>query len=135
VPEGSSMQPESRKHLFDIREAASRISRYAAGRSLEDYLTDDYLRSAVERQFEIIGEAMGRLLRTDRPTAERITEYPRIVSFRNQLIHGYDVIDDAIVWRIVEQKLPILVSEIRAMLAEDETPPATSPPTQSPPPL
>src|SRR3954466_14064456 len=106
------MPPDSRKHLFDIREAAARIARFASGQSLENYLADEFLRSAVERQFEIIGEAMGRLLRTDRATAERISEYPRIVSFRNQLIHGYEVIDDAIVWRIVEQKLPILIAEV-----------------------
>ena len=59
------MQPEAAKRLWDAREGADRIARFIAGRDLDTYLGDDLLRSAVERQFEVIGEALGRLRRID----------------------------------------------------------------------
>ena len=111
------MLPDSRKHLYDIQQAARRASRYAAGRTLEDYAADDYFRSAVERQFEIIGEALNRLLKADPDTAARISEHRRVISFRNVLIHGYDAVDDTITWRIIREKLPVLLSEVDALLA------------------
>ncbi len=110
---------ESLKHLHDVQQAARRATRYASGRSREDYEADDYFRSAVERQFEIIGEALNRLLKIDPLTAELITEHRRIIGFRNVLIHGYDAVDDAITWRIIQEKLPILLGEVDALLATD----------------
>lgn len=70
------------------------------------------LRSAVERQFEIIGEALNRLKKVDPGTLARISDYQRIIGFRNVLAHGYDVISDEIVWDVVENKLPRLGQEI-----------------------
>jgi uncharacterized protein with HEPN domain len=64
------------------------------------------LRSAVERQLGIIGEALAQLARTDRNIAARIPELRRVVGFRNVLIHGYDRIDDAGVWRVIKGDLP-----------------------------
>lgn len=65
------MQPESRKYLWDASQAADRITRFVAGRTLDQYQTDDLLRSAVERQFEIIGESLAQLRKIDpgRPKA------------------------------------------------------------------
>ena len=74
------------------------------------------LRAAVERQFEIIGEAMRRLLTDDPTTAARITEHGRIIAFRNIPAHGYADIDDRIVWGIVESKLPTLLEDVDALL-------------------
>jgi len=121
---------ESLKHLHDIREAAGRVVRFAAGRTRQDYGADDYFRSAVERQFEIIGEALNRLLKADPATAGRISEHRRIIGFRNVLIHGYDAVDDAITWRIIEEKLPILLRELDALLPT--APPADNPPREAP---
>jgi uncharacterized protein with HEPN domain len=74
------------------------------------------LRAAVERQFEIIGEALRRLLMEDPPTAAGIHEHARIIAFRNILAHGYADIDDRIVWGIVESNLPSLLAEVDSLL-------------------
>ena len=116
------MPPDAKKHLFDIQRAYARLARFTAGRSAADYDVDEMLRSAVERQFEIIGEALTRLLKAHPDVAQLISEYRRIISFRNVLIHGYDAIRDAVVWEIVEQKLPILRAEVDALLNEPEQP-------------
>src|SRR5687768_17219476 len=70
----------------------------------------------MERQFEIIGEALNRLLRVDPDTAARISEHRRIIGFRNVLIHGYDAVDNAITWRIIQEKLPVLLAELGVLL-------------------
>ncbi len=74
------------------------------------------LRAAVERQFEIIGEALAQLARVDAAVAERISDYRRIISFRNILIHGYADVDNGLVWDIVETKLPPLQRDIALLL-------------------
>jgi uncharacterized protein with HEPN domain len=73
--------PEVRKYLFDIAEACSLVSRFTAGKSFEDYTSDPLLRSAVERQFEIAGEALSRLLQLAPDLISRITDARRIVAF------------------------------------------------------
>ena len=114
------MQLEVRKLLEDLRRAAMMIERFTAGRSLKEYQTDDLLRSAVERQFEIIGEAINRLSKLDPPTSARIQGYQRIIAFRNVLIHGYDAIDDRVVWEAVQDKLPILHRQVDVLMREPE---------------
>lgn len=76
------------------------------------------MRSAVERQFEIIGEALSRLNKSEPTIAARISEYRRIIGFRNVLIHGYDAVTDSITWDIVQTKLPILTRELSALGAD-----------------
>ncbi len=112
------MPPEIAKLLFDMKTAAERIERFTANRSLNDYLNDEMLRSAVERQFEIIGEAMTRLVKRDQETAAKIADYKKIAGFRNALIHGYDSIDDSTSWRAVTTHLPILALELDQLLKE-----------------
>jgi len=74
------------------------------------------LRAAVERQFEIIGEALRRLAKEDAATATRISGHSRIIAFRNILVHGYADLDDRIVWDIVQSKLPTLLREVESLL-------------------
>ena len=84
------MPPETAKLIYDMKVASERIGRFVAGKAFDDFLHDELLRSGVERQFEIIGEAMSRLIKRDRRVAEKISEYRQIAGFRNALIHGYD---------------------------------------------
>lgn len=104
------------KLLYDIEQAATLISEFTDGSALADYTTSALLRSAVERQFEIVGEALNRLARTAPEVAAQIGEHQRIIAFRNVLAHGYDAISDELVWDIVQNKLPALRAEVAARL-------------------
>ncbi len=111
------MQLESKKYLFDIQQAAGLVSEFTRGKTLISYRDDPFLRSAVERQFEIIGEALHRLSRSDPETIARISEYRRIIAFRNVLIHGYDALSHDVVWDIIQTKLPLLRREVAEIMA------------------
>ena len=117
------MPPETAKLLWDMLDAAQSIEQFTAGKSFEGYARDKMMRLAIERLFEIIGEAMTRLVKRDVSVAERITDYRKISGFRNALIHGYDSIDHSISWSIIQQHLPILRKELEALLP----PPPTEP--------
>lgn len=111
------MRPErTSKTLEDIRDAAAFILEATGGKTGDDYAQDRLLRQAVERNFELIGEAMGRLAREDPATTSRIGEHKRIIAFRNVLIHGYDLVDDELVWDTVQQKVPALLAEVEELL-------------------
>jgi uncharacterized protein with HEPN domain len=112
------MRREAKKYLYDIHQAAERITGFTAGKTLADYEGEAMLRSAVERQFEIIGEALAQLAKLDEALASRISEYRRIIAFRNILIHGYAEVDHRLVWDIVESKLPTLRREVAGLLEE-----------------
>ncbi len=106
------------KLLADILGAAEAIRSFIAGRSRNQYGADLLLRSAVERQLEILGEAMRRLDTLAPEVAARISEHRRIIGLRNIIAHGYDGLDDDIVWQVVAEKLPVLRREATAALAE-----------------
>jgi uncharacterized protein with HEPN domain len=112
------MQPRSLKLLEDIRDSAAFVCEVTAGKTLDDYRADRLLRQAVERNFEIIGEAVRRLARTDSQTAERIEQHEYIIAFRNILIHGYDLIDHAQVWKVIAEQIPVLRSQVGVLLGE-----------------
>lgn len=73
------------------------------------------LRSAVERQFLILGEALGRMRQLDPDLASRITDLHQAVALRNQLAHGYAEIDDVIVWGVVLGPLQQLLGELGSL--------------------
>ncbi|MDZ4146071.1 MAG: HepT-like ribonuclease domain-containing protein [Burkholderiales bacterium] len=110
------MHPRAPKLLEDIRSAADFVKNATDGLALQEFKQNRLLRQAVERNFEIIGEAMRRLEKDDPDTAARITDYRRIIAFRNVLIHGYDVIDPAIVWSAVEVDLAPLLADVQVLL-------------------
>ena|SRR5437764_834337 len=112
------MQLESRKLLQDALEAAIAVEEFTHGRVFEELSKEKLLRSAIYWQFALIGEALARLQKLDKGTFNRISESWRIVGFRNQILHGYDVIQDNITWQIIQDKLPILRRELKELLAE-----------------
>lgn len=111
------MQPRAAALLWDLHTAAMRIQEFVTGRTWEEYAEDVLLRSAVERQFEIAGEAMF-LRKEDSETAERVPGVHRIVGMRNVLIHGYAEINDLTVWRTATGDLDALVTAVDALLIE-----------------
>ncbi len=112
------MLPESRKYLWDVIKAAALIREFVSASTFDDYLGDVLLRSAVERQFQIIGEALAQLARRDPETANNIPELHHIVAFRNILVHGYADVDDELVWGVLETSLSDLRERMRALLGE-----------------
>lgn len=117
MPPEAPLPVETLKYCFDIDQAAGRIRQFTAGKTLDDYQHDLMLQSAVERQFEIIGEAVSQLAKRDPRTADRIPEYRRLISFRNVLIHGYAEVDEVLVWGFIESHLPGLLTIVGAILA------------------
>ena len=113
------MHGDAAKLIWDAQQALQRIKRFVACKDFAAYQSDELLRSAVERQFEILGEALNQLSRLDPNMAEKIPELPRIVAFRNILIHGYASVDDRLVWGVVESRLEPLLDVIAALLSED----------------
>jgi len=111
------MRLEARKYLDDIQVAAERIQRFTAGKQFDHYLADEMLRSAVERQFSIIGEALSRLDKESPDVAQAIAERAKIIAFRNILIHGYATVDDRIVWGVIENYLAALKRTVDQLLA------------------
>lgn len=100
--------------IEDIFEAAQKIQRYSAGVTFDEFVSDEKTIDAVVRNFEIIGEAANRL-----PNEFR-TQYPninwdRIRGFRNRIVHDYFGIDYSIVWKIIENYLPKLITELQKL--------------------
>jgi uncharacterized protein with HEPN domain len=114
------MGPEERvlKALEDVQDCASFVISAAEGKELSDYRGDRLLRQAIERNLEIIGEAIGRVARFDPAKASRVSEHRRIIAFRNRLIHGYDLLDDELVWETVNTEVPVLLLEVEGLLRE-----------------
>ncbi len=115
------MQREALKYVFDIKAAAAKIQRFIADNTEAEYLASELLQSAVERQFEVIGEAMGRLHKVDPAMAESIADYRKMIAFRNVLIHGYATIDPLIVWGVIESNLENLVKQTTEILDDTGT--------------
>jgi len=113
------MQLESKKILEDIRLAAAHILEFTCDKTFNDYENGKMLQSAVERQFEIIGEALNRLSRVDPDTVSKINRFQRIISFRNILIHGYDIVENTVVWDVIQQDLTGLHKQVKNLLREN----------------
>ncbi len=115
------MQLEATKFLWDALQACDLILTFTAGKSFENYQDDVLLRSAVERQFEIVGEALNQMSKIDSITADAIPQFRQAVSFRNLLAHGYSTVDDRVVWTVVVEHLqPLKV--VLATLVEQSPP-------------
>jgi uncharacterized protein with HEPN domain len=120
---------DPRCFLWDSLRAAERVRSFIQGKAYEAFIADDLLRSAVERQLQIIGEALSQLARVDPTTAGKLADLRRIIAFRNVLVHGYAAIDYATVWRLIEDRLPELQTSLQALLSGPEAGSTSDPPT------
>jgi uncharacterized protein with HEPN domain len=112
------MLPEVAKYLYDVQKACDLLSEFTQGKTLDNYQNDKLLRSAVERQFIIIGEALMQAEKLDSQLKLCISVLRQIIGFRNVLVHGYAVIKNPTVWGILQSDLPLLRQEVAKALEE-----------------
>ncbi len=111
------MQVKIKKYLYDILEASNSIFEYLEHKKdFSIYENNKLLRRAVEREFEIIGEALNRILKIEKSFP--IKNAKRIISLRNLVIHAYDSVDNIIIWGIISNDLPKLKDEVEKLLNE-----------------
>ena len=110
------MKDDTLAHLHDLLQAGNDIKRFVADKTFDDYKSDTLLRSGVERKFEVMGEALTRIRRDDEEVLISIRHNRDIISFRNILIHGYDTIDDRIVWGVIKEDLDNLIEDVTHLL-------------------
>lgn len=112
------MQRDPRAFLWDVREAALAIQTFTTGLDMTAYENNELVQAAVERKFEVIGEALNQLSKLDAAMAAQLPDLPQIVAFRNQLIHGYATVNPSTVWTIAQISLPGLITAVQALLGE-----------------
>ena len=112
------MPPEELKFLHDIAQACGLLQQFTVGKTVHDFRDDALLRSAVERQFIIVGEALLQALRLHPDLAKSITNSRRIVNFRNVIVHGYAQVVPDTVWGMLEKHLPKLHDEVQSLLRQ-----------------
>lgn len=103
-------------YLWDVRKAATSVNDFLGESNYQAYVDNDMLRSAIERQFEIIGEALNQLNKQAPDIGEQIPSLRDIVNFRNLLIHGYASINHAMVWQIIQGALPELLVVVNRLI-------------------
>ena len=109
------MNDEIKKYLSDILTSAEAIDIHLGEKkNFNEYLNNFTVRRAVERELEIIGEAMQRILKIQPGIA--ISKARLIIDLRNKVIHAYDVVDDAIIWKIISKDIPVLKAEVEKLL-------------------
>jgi len=114
------MRLETLKLLEDIRDAGAFVLEVVSDWHHEQYERNRLARQAVERNFEIIGEALNRLAKADPEIAQQVGPVPRIVAFRNILAHAYDSIDHEVVWHVIQDELPRLVAAVEKLMHEEQ---------------
>lgn len=111
------MSDEVNKYLDDILLSINRIENFIGiKKDFNIYQSNEMLKSSVERQIEIIGEAMNQILKNNPDLEDQITNARKVVNARNRLIHGYDDIDDGTIWSIIINHLPLLKTEVEKLL-------------------
>jgi uncharacterized protein with HEPN domain len=113
------MQRNFGAYLWDMQDAGRAILEFTAGKSAEDFASSLLVRSAVERQFSIIGEALAQAKHHFPEQVSQIADVSRIIAFRSQLIHNYHDTDPHRMWQIITDDLPPLMSQVQALLGPD----------------
>ena len=112
------MHADARKLLWDARRAAERVTRFIELKNFDEYETDDLLRSAIERQLTILGEALAQLRQFDPAIAAVFPALARVVGFRNVLVQGYASVDNRIVWGVIGTPLAPLLAALNNLLVQ-----------------
>jgi len=105
-----------KKYLYDIIDCCEFLLDFTNDKTVDDYKNDRPFRSAVERELQIIGEAIAQLDGVSPETADQISEHRNIIGFRNILVHGYDSLDPETVWSVIEEKLATLLDQSKSLL-------------------
>lgn len=109
------MEEQIKKYLTDILTSIAHIEQFTEElTTFFEYESNLLIKRAVERELEIVGEAMSRILKTEE--AVEIEHSRRIVDLRNRIIHGYDSVDDGVVWGILKIHLPKLKEEVQTLM-------------------
>src|SRR4051812_28262084 len=111
------MPRDPRAWLTDVVSACELLTDFTRGKTFTDYAGDAMLRSAVERQSQVVGEALRVTLQHNPEVAASITDVRAIIAFRNQLTHAYSAVDHATVWGLLERRVPQLQAEVMRLLA------------------
>jgi len=100
----------------DAIKACELIIKFAEGIEIEQYFTDLKTKAAVEREFEILGEALNRIKKIDVQLLDHIDNWREIIGFRNVIAHGYDVVEDEIVWDSIQNNIPVLLAQLNQII-------------------
>ena len=111
------MEHSPKAYLFDIKQACDEIEEFTHSMTYQEYSGNALVKAAVERKFLMIGEALMRLKRENPEILETITNHEKIIGFRNVLVHGYDMIDDATVWSAIKDGIPPLRRKVENLLS------------------
>ena len=115
------MERDSNTYLYDIVQGCRTICTFTQHIDFETYTADVLVKSAVERQFIIIGEALSRLKRFNVAMYNQIPHADQIVGFRHILVHGYDIISDQLVWQAIQSRLTELLENCNNLLGDCST--------------
>jgi uncharacterized protein with HEPN domain len=114
------MARDAKAYIWDAMEAAKAILVFVEGLDANSFQDSDLVRSATERKFVVIGEALNQLTKINPELSERIPDRAKIVAFRNQLTHGYANVNPLTVWNIVRNSLPPLIKVLQGLLGETD---------------
>ncbi len=109
---------DGRKFLRDMLDRATFVMKVLTEHSRSELDSDRLLRSAVEREPSIVGEALYQFHKQDPQLAERIEHWNEIIRFRHVIVHGYSVLSMDMIWDVVQKDLPSLVKQLNKMLSE-----------------
>ena len=111
------MTPETTLRLREAAEAGRLIAAWTAGLSRDQFVADPLRVAACRYNFAVVGEALTRVRRVEPAVLDQISEFMRIIGFRNLLVHHYEKIDDGLMWTTIQTKLPVFLAELDTLLS------------------
>ncbi len=116
------MQRSVKPYLHDLIFAARDILSMTEGKTLDDYLREPMLQSAVERKFIVLGEALFQMRGYFPHLLQKIPESRALIAFRHVLVHGYNQVADDLTWGVIETRLRPALAAAEKMIANERHP-------------